>query len=73
MERRSSAERFFGWWISNESPKRASPSGETFSGIRILGLLEVVESASWDGRADGAIVCQSLGCCDWGFGGLAGM
>jgi len=74
MERRSEAERFFGWWISwelldlgfglrekrltNAAPRRARPSGDTFSGMRILGRLGV-EGGSWGSSgaiAEGAIV-----------------
>jgi hypothetical protein len=56
MARSSEAERFLGWWISKWGERRARPSGETFSGIRILGRLEGGVVLSWGGRAEGAIL-----------------
>ena len=52
---RSKAERFLGWWMSNLSPRRARPSAETFSGMRILKRLGV--EGDDDGEtAEGAMI-----------------
>lgn len=40
---RSEGERPFGWSMSKCGERRARPSGETFSGMRILGRVEAVE------------------------------
>lgn len=54
--RRSIAERFFGWWISKCGARRARPSGETFSGMRIFGRGGVEgEEEGEEGIAEGAI------------------
>jgi len=60
MASRSAAERFLGWWISKRGERRARPSGETFSGIRILGRLEGGVVLSWGVRAEGAILIVSV-------------
>lgn len=59
ISRRSEGERDLGWSIWKCGERRARPSGETFSGMRIRGR-GVVESWSGVERAEGAIVSLSF-------------